>query len=374
MKKIIYVITKSNFGGAQKYVYELATALPKREYDVLVVFGGKGELADKLERAGIRTLSLRSLGRDISIWKDYRAFKQLIHIFKKEKPDIVHLNSSKIGGLGALAARIARVPRIIFTAHGWAFKESSSFVKTLLKKVLSWFTLIFSHHTIAVSHDDHNRVSHWPFVSTKISTIHVGVTPPNFLSAEHARQALASHIDKPISFLQNKDVVMTIAELTPNKGLGYALRAMKNIRDAVYLIVGDGEDRTYLEDDIRMYDLADRVFLLGKIPAAATLLKGCDIFLLPSIKEGLSYVLLEAGLAQRPIVATNVGGNPEVIIHRKTGLLVPPKKPFEIHHTISELLTSQTSQGQLSKALHEHVRTSFSFSAMLKETRHQYEN
>src|SRR6185369_2032810 len=104
---------------------DLATHLTD-EYEVTVALGGNGILKRKLEEAGIRTIAVSSLGRDIDTKNDTSAFSELLSIFKKEKPDIVHLNSSKAGGLGALAARLSGVPRVFYTAHGWAYNEPVS--------------------------------------------------------------------------------------------------------------------------------------------------------------------------------------------------------------------------------------------------------
>src|SRR5690348_6940862 len=110
MKKILYVITKSNWGGAQRYVFDLATHLPAG-YEPVVALGGTGGagagtglLAEKLKAAGIRVVYVQAFMRDISVTKDLGALAELTRLFKKERPDAVHLNSSKAGGVGALAA------------------------------------------------------------------------------------------------------------------------------------------------------------------------------------------------------------------------------------------------------------------------------
>ena len=133
--KILFIITKSNFGGAQRYVYDIATHLPKDKFEATVALGGSGVLKDKLEATGIRTIALPDLERDISVVKEWRAFVNIFKAIKETEPDIVHLNSSKAGALGALAARLYNLflklskrdlqlgIKIIFTAHGWAFKE-----------------------------------------------------------------------------------------------------------------------------------------------------------------------------------------------------------------------------------------------------------
>lgn len=166
-KKIFFVITKSNFGGAQRYVYDLATALPVNEFDVSVVFGEGGELEEKLKNVGIKTIRIETLQRNVSFFKDLKVFFELIKIFRREKPDIIHLNSTKIGGIGSFAGRISEVPKIIFTAHGWAFNEKRNAVSKIFIAFLQWLTVLFSHTTIAVSQSMANQILKFPLDSQK---------------------------------------------------------------------------------------------------------------------------------------------------------------------------------------------------------------
>src|SRR3989339_170438 len=105
-KKILYIITKSNFGGAQRQVFDLATGLSKEKFEVAVALGGRGLLKEKLDATGIRTISVETLGRDVKIFNDLISFFKIFQIIKKEKPDILHLHSSKVGFLGALIGRL----------------------------------------------------------------------------------------------------------------------------------------------------------------------------------------------------------------------------------------------------------------------------
>ena len=127
-KKVLYVITKSVWGGAQRYVFDLATNLPKDQFEIVAAAGGEGPLFDKLHNAGIRTINTPSLERDVHILNETSVFWQLLKIFHTEKPDILHLNSTKIGALGALAAFLYKLLTLnfklltVFTVHGWGFK------------------------------------------------------------------------------------------------------------------------------------------------------------------------------------------------------------------------------------------------------------
>ena len=138
-EKILLIITKSNWGGAQHYVHTIATNLKKEGRDVVVGLGGTGlpgapagQLESRLQAEGIRTIFLPSFARDVSLFREWHAVIALVDLIKKERPQVLHLNSSKAGGLGALAGRIAGVPHIVFTAHGWAHREPVSALKRLI--------------------------------------------------------------------------------------------------------------------------------------------------------------------------------------------------------------------------------------------------
>ena len=162
-KKILFVITKSNWGGAQQYVFTLATHFSKQGNAVTVVLGGTGDtgapvglLAERLKQHGIPTIFLTSFARDISLVHDIRSFFELHKIISSIRPDILHVNSSKAGGIGALAGRIAGVKNVIYTAHGWAHREARNPLSKLLLWFISWVTILLSHKTIAVSEFDYH--------------------------------------------------------------------------------------------------------------------------------------------------------------------------------------------------------------------------
>jgi glycosyltransferase involved in cell wall biosynthesis len=295
MSKIIYCITKSNWGGAQKYVYDLATNIPNS----LVVVGSDGLLVKKLREQGIRVIVLGEMGRDISLLKDIKSFFKLLKIFKEEKPDVVHLNSSKMGLVGAVAGRLARV-KIIFTAHGWAFNEDRSLLQRKILYILHWLNVLLAHKTIAVSYKTKEQMR-----NKKIFVIHNGIGKIDFYSREEARERLG---------LTGK-VIGTIAELHKNKGLEYLIEASKSL-PFTFAIIGDGELKLPTRPNVLM---------LGRIEDASRYLKAFDMFLLPSITEALPYVLLEARQAGIPIVATRVGGIPELL----SGT-ISPRSPQEI--------------------------------------------
>lgn len=305
-KKLLFVVTKSNFGGAQRYVYDLATSVAL-EYDVAVAFGptpdgSQGILAQRLDGKNIRTILVPELKRDVSVFQDVHAFFALLELFKKERPDIVHLNSSKAGGIGALSARLAGIPRIIFTVHGWPFEEKRNVISRFLMYISSWITALLSHAVIVVSDFDRAIARNMPLVGKKTVRIYNGIKPLTFDSGDVVRH----------SFPKEVHIVGTIGELTANKNQIALIEQAKNDPNMYVAIVGDGEDRSMLKRKIEEYGLQHRVKLFGFM-LANTVLKGFDSFTLPSIKEGLPYVLIEARVAGLPIEANRVGGVGEIL-------------------------------------------------------------
>lgn len=301
--KVLYVITKANWGGAQRYVYDLATALPEAAFDVAVAFGQPGQLAEKLHAAEVRTLPILSLERDVSFLADAKSFFELARLFRAEKPDVVHVNSSKAAGIGALAARLIGVPRIIFTVHGWPFLEPRSAVNRAFMYFFSWLTALLSHAVIVVSEHDLAIARRMPCVARKIVRIYNGIDPhPHLGSGERIRSA----------FPAGARITGTIGELTRNKNHISLLKEAQKDPELHVAIVGEGELRAWLEAKIKECGLEGRVKLFGFIPAREAL-RGFDTFALPSLKEGLPYVLLEAKAAGLPIVANRVGGVGEIL-------------------------------------------------------------
>lgn len=302
-KKILFIITKSNWGGAQRYVYDLATTLPKDQFEVSVAFGAEGLLAKKLQEAKIATFLVTALQRDVSLSSDVKSFLKLLKLFRTEKPDIVHLNSSKAGGVGALAARIAGVPRIIFTVHGWPFWERRSPLSRALIYLFSWLTALFSHKVIVVSNYDLSVAKKMPFVGNKVIRIYNGIDLNLPLGSAKAIRN---------EFPEGVRITGTIGELNKNKNQIALIEEARNNPNMYVVIVGDGENREFLYKKIKEYNLKAQIRLIGFRPASEVL-KGFDVFALPSIKEGLPYVLLEARVAGLPMVANRVGGVGEIL-------------------------------------------------------------
>lgn len=323
--KKLYVITKSNWGGAQKYVFDKAKADLEKGCDVSVATGGPGEMTEQLNTIGISTFFIPSLTRDMTTKKDMRLSSELMTVYETVRPEIVHLNSSKIGGIGSQAARLYNLKhrkqkmKIIFTAHGWAFNEDRPWWQKLLIKIASYMTILYSHKTIVLSQKEYDQVASWPFIKDKLEIQNLEIGEIYFQEKKDARKFLLNKTslkNDGMRSAENKFWIGTIAELHKNKGLSFGISAIRKIKESNtssfekirWFIIGEGEERATLEKQIAESGLDKNIFLLGNIPEAAQFLKAFNLFMLPSIKEGLPYVLLEAEKADLPILSTDVGG------------------------------------------------------------------
>jgi glycosyltransferase involved in cell wall biosynthesis len=367
--KVCLAITKGVWGGAQEYVYTLATSLPRDTYDVCVICGEGRTLQDKLTSAGIKIINIPSLTRDIFFVNEIKSFFTLLTIIRRESPDILHLNSSKMGLLGGLVGRLIGVKKIIFTAHGWAFNESRPWIVRKIFYYTQWLTVLLSHTTIAVSQKTKHDIRKLLWIKDKIKVIHNGIAPIDFVSKIDARE----HVRQLVRLSHTTEIMIgTISELHPNKGLDLLIDACRNLpyNTSVY-IIGDGEEKERLQEKIEGYELEHKVFLVGRVEEARRYLKAFDIFTLTSRTEALPYTLLEAGLAECAVIATRVGGIPEIITDEKTGLLIH-RNIDEITHSITHLIENPEKRLHLGVNLRHDIETQFSVKQMLQKTTEIY--
>lgn len=369
--KILFLITKSNWGGAQRYVYDLATQAPDHT-SIAVALGGSGTLKQKLESKGIPTRQIPFLGRDISFFKEVGVFFFLIALFVRERPDVIHVNSSKIGGIGALAGRLTGIKTIIFTAHGFAFNEVwRSWLAKKIIYILSWLTIVLSTKTIVLSKHEYEQARSMPLVNDKkLAHIYLGIRPESPYTREDALQKLQD--EHGLKYDSTKPLLGTIAELTTNKGLDFLLRACALLKqkgmDFECVIIGIGEDATKLQNLALREGLGRSVQFLGFVPNASKYLKAFNVFTLTSRKEGLPYTILEAGHAECAVVASRVGGIPEMIDHERSGLLVIVGNIKALAANLEGLLHSPAYQTDFGQNLKQTMEERFNFDIMLEKT------
>ncbi len=193
----------------------------------------------------------------------------------------------------------------------------------------------------------------------------------DLLSKEEAKIKLLEKVTRYSGInITAKNIVGTIANFYPTKGLEYFIGAtdyLSSIEDTIFLIIGDGELRPELEKMIRDKGLERKVFLLGQIPDAHRFLQAFDVFVLPSVKEGFPWVLIEAMSAKLPVIATDVGAIPEIIDDHKNGLLIKPRDPAGLADKIKEVLENDRLKKELGLQAHQTVLFKFELDKMVKK-------
>jgi glycosyltransferase involved in cell wall biosynthesis len=357
--KILYLITEGDLGGAQKYVLDLA-----QNFQGIIVTGPEGNWLERECKAlGLSYVRINHLWRKINPIIDFLALIEIFSLIKKIKPDIVHVNSSKAGILGSIAGKMAGA-KIVFTAHGLVFNEPRAASVNRFFTYIEKFASIFRDKIITVSDFDKKTALAYKITSPgKISVVYHGLGQTKFLDQAQARREL--------KLPQDKLIVGTIANFFYTKGLDILIGAASDFEaEIVYAVIGDGPEHNHLEQLIKKSNLSNKFGLLGQIPDATKFLKAFDIFVLPSRKEGLPYVLLEALQARVPIIATAVGGVPEIL--GQNGYLIPPFNQGILSLMIRKLADDaglrQIKEEEISKQL-----SYFTHEKMIAETKNIYE-
>jgi len=248
--KTLILITKSNFGGAQRFVLEQAIKLKKEGSDVLVVFGGNGNLKNHLEECEISYLSLANLEKRLDFKGDFMILLNLLKIYRSENPSEIYLNSSKMGFLGSLAGVIYKIfyfkkIKIYFTVHGWVFNEDLKKTTKFLYKLISYWTILNCNKVFVLSKFEFNQMKNWPWAKNKLETIKLqtNVLESDFIPKENARDYFA----KNLGLNKNKKWIVTIAEINSNKNLSLGIKALKEIKEKnnsnfIWIIIGEGEN------------------------------------------------------------------------------------------------------------------------------------
>jgi glycosyltransferase involved in cell wall biosynthesis len=347
--RLLLLVTLAETGGAQSYVASLLPALVPG-FDVAVAAHGAGPLQDAAAEAGVRFLPLESLRRPVRPWRDLAALVELTRLLRRERPDILHASSSKAGVLGRVAAVLAGVPIRIFTAHGWAFTAREGLPSALYR----WADrLVRPLTTVTVCVAEQQRA-----VGLAARTCDAGrtVVIPNGVDAAGAPRA---ELDG------RRPVVVAVGRLKAPKDFVTFVRALVQLPRGSYeaVIVGDGPDRERVAEEIRGLGLAEHVRLAGERRDVPALLAAADVFVLSSASEGMPVSVLEAMAAGLPVVASRVGGVPELVLEGETGLLVEPGEPDELGAALQRLVRDRQLRRRLGAAGRARVEERFDVDA-----------
>jgi len=377
VETVCHVITKLELGGAQEVALYAVSNLDRTKFRPVLVTGSGGLLTEEAKTLpGVEIHILPSLSRQVHALADLVAFIDLVRLFRRLRPTIVHTHSSKAGILGRWAAWCARVPIILHTIHGYGITPAQPFwlrrALILLERLTGWITT----HWIAVAQADITKGIEWGlFDRTKVSVIRPGIAPQPFQAPLDAatRHALRAEFGAgPAHFL-----VGTVACLKPQKApedfVAVAQQVCEVAPDVRFVLIGDGDLRRRIELSIEQSGLRDRVHLAGwrrDIPIA---MKTFDAFLLTSHWEGLPRVLLEARTIGLPVVATRVGGVEEVITPGRHGWLSDPGDVAGLSAQVIRLRQSRIRQPTDRSQFVEALPIEFHLEEMVKQYESLYD-
>ena len=366
--KILYIITSSGIGGAEKILYYTATGLDYNKYDVSVCsLKNKGEIARALEKQGIEVCCLHMGGRESflgclsSIIALIRLFPYLVRI----RPTIVHSFLFRANILARIAGYLTGIPIII----------SSVRVMGGEKKYFHYVEMITSFmvdHYVTVSESvkryiiDKSKIS-----AEKISVIYNGV---NIKSQDNSYE---QNPKMPFKIEDKDRILMTVGRLHKQKGHCYLIQAVSKVRKEFpkvkLLVIGEGEEENNLKKLVKSLDLMNEVIFAGLSSDMERILPMAELFILPSLWEGLPNALLEAMAAGKPVVATKVGGIPEIVVHGETGVLIPPRDTDALAIAIIDLLQNRLKAKDMGEAGRIRAGKRFSIYKMIEKTENLYQ-
>lgn len=360
--RLVHLLQGLEIGGLEMIVVHLLEALDPSRYRVQVVcYDQPGPLAHRLGRCGIPSCLLkRRPGVDMGYI--FRLARYLAAV----RPDILHLHNPTAFFYGTLAGRLARVPAIIYTEHGRDLASSKH--NKILHRVLGRMV----DQVVAVSESGRYLLEQEGVPAGRILTLHNGIDARRFMAPADSRGVRAH-----LGFEEDQPLIGIVARLDPVKNHASLLRAMQRVidtyPDAALLVIGDGPLRKDLEGLAAGLGLGRGIRFLGTRDDVPELLGALDVLVLCSLSEGLSVSLIEECAAGKPVVATAVGGNAEIVEHGRTGLLVPPGDDGALAGAIIDLLDDPQRASSLGQAARRKFLAEFTLERMVSRYVEIYE-
>jgi glycosyltransferase involved in cell wall biosynthesis len=359
--KITYIITRSDWGGAQAHLYDLIEyAHINTDHSCHLIVGEEGRLAEQVRGLGIPVTIVPTLIQPIHPLKDILAVRDLVGLLKQINPDIVHLHSSKAGMVGRIAARILRLPAI-FTAHGWAFTDGVSSFRRMISLPLERWVARYSQRIICVSEYDRQLALQYKVGGPEqLVTVHNGIPDINekqLLSHENSnekREALRC---------------IMVARFSAQKDYATLLYATSRVTVPIELhLAGQGELITSMRNLAKELRIEDKTNFLGPRSDIPELLSSNDVFVLTTNYEGFPISILEAMRAGLPVIATDVGGVSEAVIDGETGYLVSRGDSKAVQERIEILAKNLELRRKMGEAGRRRFLENFSSQKMIDKT------
>lgn len=373
MLKCLQIIGDSKYGGGTYLILEWCRYLRARHCQVEVLSTDRQTIEELTKIKGVRIIQDIFIPREIAPLVDFRAFLQLLHLLRHKKYDFVHTYSATPGVLGRIAARLAGVPVIVHHQAAWAVSEHQSPLVGFMYRLCEYLCTLFSTKGICVSHavaEEARQLNLAP--PGKLVTICNGIEPRRFIEA--SEKARGQELRRELSIPEDCLLIGSTGRLAPMKDYDSLVRAMPYLSSLLpnssvrLLVTGDGPDRHHLEALVHSQGLDDQVQFLGFRQDIPAFLAALDIFVTSSLREGLSISLLEAMAAAKPIVATAILPNAELIEPEVTGLLVSPKAPEEIARAIARFVQEPELAEKCAGNARQRVLQDYTIDRMLSQT------
>jgi glycosyltransferase involved in cell wall biosynthesis len=365
MRSIFYFTDTGNFGGAEQALLTLIAGLDRRRWQPTLVHHPEPGIKPLLEQARKHDVALWSVPRMPLGWGGAAQVPSFFRALRAKRPAVFHAHLTWPLGCkyGLVGAVLARVPTVIATLHSF-LEVPYGYATHIQQRLLALGVGCY----IAVSHEIGRQLGQtFRVPGCKIKVVHNAVSLGAFNGAADSslRASLARANDGPL--------ILTTARLDRLKGHSYLLQAAALVPEALFILVGDGPERVRLEAQASELGLDNRVIFLGYRQDVPELLASCDLFVLPSLLEGLPLAVLEAMAAGKPVIATQVGGTDEAVVDGKTGLLVPSADPMALACAIRKLLSDRPLAERLGVAGQARVRRHFSAESMVQRVTKIYD-
>jgi glycosyltransferase involved in cell wall biosynthesis len=365
--RLLEVVTRLDVGGVPAHLMLLLEGLRSRGYEITVACGECiPEHERKLAALGIPLVRL-PLRRLLSPIADGRGLVELYRLIRSHQFDIVHTHMSKAALLGGCAARLARARIVVNTAHNLgSIAMPRAWLRALFWIYDKLLLSLTADAVVTVSERVRDTVVRNGLLSArKVFSIHNGIRPTP--GDVHSFAPLEA-----IDVGRDRLVVGTVARLVWFKGLHDLVAAapavVKAFPQTVFVLVGDGPQRDHLEHEANELGVAANFIFLGERHDVPSLLRGFDLFVLPSVSEGLPITILEAMAAGKAVIATEVGGVPELVEHGVTGLLVPPRDPTALGAALISLLGDRPRRSAMGRSGRQRLARAFNAERMVAET------
>lgn len=347
--KVMRIIARLNIGGPAIHTVILNEGLAKKGFETYLLTGKsderEGDMAYLAQEKGVKITVIPELGRSIKLWSDIIALWKLFKIMKKEKPHIVHTHTAKAGVLGRCAAIMSGVPIKIHSFHGHIFHSYFGHFKTKIFIMIEKLFANFADRIIVVSEIIKEEISTRFRIADKrkISVMNLGLDLKQFKDVNQRKGELRKELNIGNGVL----VAGIVGRLTPIKNHKLLFDAIRLLKSEVpnfnvrFLVVGDGISRDALKAYVEELGIKDWVHFVGWQADMPKIYADLDLVVLTSLNEGTPLSIIEAMAAGRAVVATAVGGVPNLVEDKKTGMLVNSNEPAQLKDAIKELLQNE---------------------------------